>query len=190
MTSPPLVIYDQYGRSAKTPNTPQTGAGIATLIGVPGVPPGNVDLFAPHGTIDAGEAGIRVSGNLTLEALQVLNIANIQVQGTSVGVPVVQGPPVGALTAANNTAGAAQQPTAAAAPAANAGQPSVIIVEVLGYGGGDGAPEPGGNDQRRGGNERQSYDPNSMFRVVGSGQLTVEQAQQLTDDERQRLSSR
>ena len=190
VTSPPLVIYDQYGRSAKTPNTPQTGAGIATLIGVPGVPPGNVDLFAPHGTIDAGEAGIRVSGNLTLEALQVLNIANIQVQGTSVGVPVVQGPPVGALTAANNTAGAAQQPTAAAAPAANAGQPSVIIVEVLGYGGGDGAPEPGGNDQRRGGNERQSYDPNSMFRVVGSGQLTVEQAQQLTDDERQRLSSR
>ncbi|GKT34242.1 hypothetical protein ADUPG1_002780, partial [Aduncisulcus paluster] len=62
VTSPPLVVYDQYGRAAKTPNTPQTGAGIATLIGVPGVPPGNVDLFAPHGTIDAGEAGIRVSG--------------------------------------------------------------------------------------------------------------------------------
>ncbi|WP_194457891.1 filamentous haemagglutinin family protein [Bradyrhizobium sp. CCBAU 53421] len=189
VTSPPLVVYDQYGRSAKTPNTPQTGAGIATLIGVPGVPPGNVDLFAPHGTIDAGEAGIRVSGNLTLEALRVLNIANIQVQGTSVGVPVVQGPPVGALTAANNTAGAAQQPTAAA-PAGNTGQPSVIIVEVLGYGGGDGTPDPGSNDQRRGGNERQSYDPNSMFRVVGSGELTAEQAQQLTDDERQRLSSR
>ncbi|WP_456668201.1 filamentous haemagglutinin family protein [Bradyrhizobium sp. USDA 3240] len=189
VTSPPLVVYDQYGRSAKTPNTPQTGAGIATLIGVPGVPPGNVDLFAPHGTIDAGEAGIRVSGNLTLQALQVLNIANIQVQGISVGVPVVQGPPAGALTAANNTAGAAQQPTAAA-PAANTGQPSVIIVEVLGYGGGDGTPDPGGNDQRRGGNERQSYDPNSMFRVVGSGELTAEQAQQLTDDERQRLSSR
>ncbi|MGY3488769.1 filamentous hemagglutinin [Bradyrhizobium sp. USDA 4011] len=189
VTSPPLVVYDQYGGATKTPNTPQTGAGIATLIGVPGVPPGNVDLFAPHGTIDAGEAGIRVSGNLTLEALQVLNIANIQVQGTSVGVPVVQGPPVGALTAANNTAGAAQQPTAAA-PAANTGQPSVIIVEVLGYGGGDGTPEPADNDQRRGGSERQSYDPNSMFRVVGSGALTAEQAQQLTDDERQRLSSR
>ncbi len=189
MTSPPLVVYDQYGRAAKTPNTPQTGAGIATLIGVPGVPPGNVDLFAPHGTIDAGEAGIRVSGNLTLQALQVLNVANIQVQGTSVGVPVVQGPPVGALTAANNTAGAAQQPTAAA-PAANTGQPSVVIVEVLGYGGGDGASDPDGNNQRRGGNERQSYDPNSMFRVVGSGELTAEQAQQLTDDEKQGLSSR
>ncbi|MES5482093.1 filamentous hemagglutinin family protein [Bradyrhizobium sp. INPA03-11B] len=189
VTSPPLVVYDQYGRAAKTPNTPQTGAGIATLIGVPGVPPGNVDLFAPHGTIDAGEAGIRVSGNLTLEALQVLNVANIQVQGTSVGVPVVQGPPVGALTAANNTAGAAQQPTTAA-PAANTGQPSVIIVEVLGYGGDDGVSDPGGNERRRDGNERQSYDPNSMFRVVGSGNLTAEQARQLTDEERQRLTSR
>ncbi|MFX4697695.1 filamentous hemagglutinin family protein, partial [Acinetobacter baumannii] len=87
------------------------------------VPPGNIDLIAPLGTIDAGEAGIRVSGNVNLAALQVVNAANIQVQGTSVGVPVVQGPPVGALTAANNTAGAAQQPTAAA-PAASTGQPS------------------------------------------------------------------
>ncbi|OLI79672.1 filamentous haemagglutinin family protein, partial [Xanthomonas oryzae] len=153
-----------------------------TLIGVPGVPPGNVDLFAPHGTIDAGEAGIRVSGNLTLEALRVLNVANIQVQGTSVGVPVVQGPPVGALTAANNTAGAAQQPTAAA-PAASTGQPSVIIVEVLGYGGGDGS-----DDQKRRGNDKQSqYDPNSAFQLIGDGQLSAEQMKKLTPEERRQV---
>ncbi|HVX78801.1 MAG TPA: filamentous hemagglutinin family protein, partial [Bradyrhizobium sp.] len=57
VTSPPNILYDKYGNVTKTPDTPQTGAGIATLIGVPGVPPGNVNLFAPHGTVDAGEAG-------------------------------------------------------------------------------------------------------------------------------------
>jgi hypothetical protein len=35
-------------------------AGIATLIGVP---PRNVNLFAPHVIIDAGDASIRVFGN-------------------------------------------------------------------------------------------------------------------------------
>ncbi|SHI25192.1 Filamentous haemagglutinin family outer membrane protein [Pollutimonas bauzanensis] len=39
-----------------------TGAGIATLAPIADVPPGNMDLIAPEGTVDAGEAGIRVSG--------------------------------------------------------------------------------------------------------------------------------
>jgi filamentous hemagglutinin len=78
VTSPPLILYDAYGNVTKTPSTPQTGAGITTLIGVPGVPPGNVDLFAPRGTIDAGQAGIRVSGNITLAPLQILNASNIR----------------------------------------------------------------------------------------------------------------
>ncbi|MDH2384898.1 filamentous hemagglutinin family protein [Bradyrhizobium sp. CER78] len=52
------------------------------------------DLVAPLGTIDAGEAGIRVLGNVNLAALQVVNAANIQVQGTSTGVPTVQGRPL------------------------------------------------------------------------------------------------
>jgi filamentous hemagglutinin len=109
VASPPQFTVDPYGNVTKAPVTPQTGAGIATLIGVPGVPPGNVDLFAPHGTIDAGDAGIRVSGNVTLQALQILNAGNIQVQGTSIGIPTVQGPPVAALTTASNATAATQQ---------------------------------------------------------------------------------
>jgi Filamentous haemagglutinin family outer membrane protein len=57
-------------------------------------------LLPPRGTVDAGDAGIRVSGNLVIAAFQVLNANNIQVQGTSVGVPT--GPVAnvnGALTA-------------------------------------------------------------------------------------------
>ncbi|MBR1324114.1 filamentous hemagglutinin family protein, partial [Bradyrhizobium sp. U87765 SZCCT0109] len=60
--TPPKRAYDNYGRVTLSPQTPSTGAGIATLQPLPEVPRGQVDLIAPLGTIDPGEAGIRVSG--------------------------------------------------------------------------------------------------------------------------------
>jgi hypothetical protein len=120
-----------------------TGGGIGVLATVAGVPPGDVDLVAPVGSIDAGDAGIRVSGNINLAALQVLNVANIQVQGSSAGVP--------ALTVSLNTSGLQAGNATAAATITAIGNviggtnvsslaqevlPSLISVEVLGYGGG------------------------------------------------------
>ncbi|WP_342726192.1 filamentous hemagglutinin family protein [Bradyrhizobium sp. B097] len=169
--TPPLRTYDAYGNIALSPAAPASGAGIATLATIPGTPPSDVDLIAPLGTIDAGEAGIRVSGNVNLAALQVVNAANIQVQGTSTGIPTVQGPPVGALTSASNTAGASQQ--AAAPPPKNNDQPSVVIVEVLGYGGGDGSPPQEQPEQQRKPREKQSYNENSAFQVIGLGDTTA-----------------
>ncbi|WP_420967014.1 filamentous haemagglutinin family protein [Bradyrhizobium sp. B120] len=167
---PPLRTYDAYGNIALSPAAPASGAGIATLATIPGTPPSDVDLIAPLGTIDAGEAGIRVSGNVNLAALQVVNAANIQVQGTSTGIPTVQGPPVGALTSASNTTAASQQ--AAAPPPKNNDQPSVVIVEVLGYGGGDGSPPQEQPEQQRKPREKQSYNENSAFQVIGLGDAT------------------
>ncbi|MGY3583556.1 filamentous hemagglutinin family protein [Bradyrhizobium sp. USDA 4341] len=168
--TPPKRTYDNYGAVTLSPTVPSTGAGIATLNPIPEVPPGNIDLIAPLGTIDAGEAGIRVSGNVNLAALQVVNAANIQVQGTSTGIPTVQGPPVGALTSASNTTAASQQ--AAAPPPKNNDQPSVVIVEVLGYGGGDGTPPQDPPEQQRKPREKQSYNENSAFQVIGLGDAT------------------
>ncbi|HEX7921152.1 MAG TPA: filamentous hemagglutinin family protein [Bradyrhizobium sp.] len=187
--TPPLLSQDSYGNVTLSPAAPSSGAGIAALATIPGTPPSDVDLIAPLGTIDAGEAGIRVSGNVNLAALQVVNAANIQVQGTSTGIPTVQGPPVGALTSASNTATASQQ--AAAPPPKNNDQPSVVIVEVLGYGGGDGAaPDPVKDEQKRRALDQHSYNQNSVLQLVGNGPLSETQRQALTAEERGNLEMR
>ena len=85
--TPPRRVYDAFGNVTLSPTVPSTGAGIGTLAPIPEVPAGDVDLIAPLGTIDAGEAGIRVSGNVNIAALHVVNAANIQVQGREQGHP-------------------------------------------------------------------------------------------------------
>jgi hypothetical protein len=117
-----------------------TGAGIATLRTLPGAPLGNANLIAPRGTVDAGAAGIRVSGNLNIASLYVTNAFNIQVQGVTTGVLTVAARNTIALTAASNTAGAATDLATQAIKqqtslAEQQDVPSLITVEVLGYGG-------------------------------------------------------
>jgi len=131
-----------------------TGGGIGVLDTVEGVPPGNVDLIAPSGVIDAGDAGIRSSGNLNLAATKILNADNIAASGSTAGAPPTAPPP-----AAPNVSGATAASTASAANNAAAQQvakqaeqqaddsPSLFDIEVLGYGGGEG--ENGIDDQKK-----------------------------------------
>ena len=117
---------------------PSTGAGIATLNPIPEVEPGDVDLIAPLGTIDAGEAGVRVSGNVNIAALHVVNAANIQVQGESTGIPVMAAVNVGALSSASSAASSATQAAGDVMrqqqAAARQNRPSLISVQILGFG--------------------------------------------------------
>ncbi|MET3150074.1 UNVERIFIED_ORG: filamentous hemagglutinin family protein [Stenotrophomonas geniculata] len=162
--TPPRRVYDTWGNVILSPQAPASGAGIATLNPIAEVAPGDVDLIAPLGTIDAGEAGIRVSGNINLAALQVLNAANIQVQGDSKGLPVLASVNVNALAsasaAANSASQAAQDVMRKSQDDARRNQPSVISVQILGFGNASSSIDPPtrGNTAAATG-----YDVNSAF---------------------------
>lgn len=163
-----------------------SGAGIATLQSLPDVPRGRGNLMAPRGTVDFGAAGGRFSGDLNVAALLVLNSFNVQVQGVTVGIPTVAVPNVSAALTANNTTGAMQQ---AATPTQPEGgdRPSIILVEFLGFGGGDGSDEPTGK-RKTPPDERRSYNPADPVKVVGYGPLTETDLRGLTDEEKHRLN--
>jgi filamentous hemagglutinin len=129
-----------------------SGSGIQTLSSdpdgqgpLPAARAGAVSLFTPSGFVDAGEAGIVSGGNLVIVAQTVLNAANISAGGSSVGVPVaVSGSLASGVAAGGGTgaagskaaedASSAASNAAKAAAAAVVAKPSILTVEVLGFG--------------------------------------------------------
>lgn len=148
-----VEIRDEFGNLVGY-GAPSVGSGIRTVTFDPdGSGPmeapaqGNISVFAPRGTIDAGEAGIS-GNNVTLAALQVLNVQNITVSGVSSGVPtqVSTGVSLGALSGTNtlNNLGsvvdaavgaqsAQQSQKAAAAAQAQELVSKILDVKVLEY---------------------------------------------------------
>lgn len=139
LSAPALqVLYDQDDYQSIDLGGFVTGAGIGTLQASSKAAASQLYLLAPRGTIDFGTAGVRASGSAVFVAPVIANASNFQVQGSTTGIPTVSVPNIGALTAGSNTAGAAaktaETPTATGARR----QGSIWIVEVIGYGGGDG----------------------------------------------------
>ncbi|KAA0942635.1 filamentous hemagglutinin N-terminal domain-containing protein [Pseudomonas sp. ANT_H14] len=184
--TPPKRVYDGWGNVTLSPSVPSTGAGIATLNPIPEVPAGDIDLIAPLGTVDAGEAGIRVSGNINIAALRVVNAANIQTQGKSSGVPVSAAVNTGAMSSASAAGAAASQAAEDAArnqqAAARGDRASIVTVEVLGFGT---EPVPRGQEDAR---RAPVYNPDSPVQVLGAGPLSEQARARLTDEERGQIS--
>jgi filamentous hemagglutinin family protein len=194
--TPPRLVYDDLGDVTLSPDVPSTGAGIATLDPIPEVAAGDVDLIAPLGTIDAGEAGIRVSGNVNLAALQVVNAANIAVQGKSTGIPMIAAVNVGALTnasaAASQAVMAAQDVVQRDRTAARQALPSIFTVRVLGFGDDPADGEKPASSASPAGLQSSAdsdrYDASNPVQILGlGGNVDPGMAARLSADERRAL---
>jgi hypothetical protein len=138
-TPPPRLRIDSKGNFVLDVSQSISGSGIAA-------PYGNAVLIAPIGEVNAGDAGIRAGGNLTIGAQRVVGADNIQVGGISAGVPISNsGAAATAATSAGNVGSEATSATAglsqgladsvrAAEDMKNAFKPTFISAEVVGHG--------------------------------------------------------
>lgn len=141
---PPIIKVEADGSVTQEIQAAASGSGIGALQ-TGDVQAGDVDLIAPKGTVNAGDAGIR-AGNLNIAALVVLGADNISVSGSTTGAPVADTSAVtaassGATTGGDDSASVVESLNQAAAESAKAAQelaealrPYVVRVEVLGYG--------------------------------------------------------
>lgn len=141
---PPVIKVDAQGNVTQELQGAASGSGIGALSSG-GVTAGDVDLIAPKGTVNAGDAGIR-AGNLNIAALVVQGADNISVSGRSTGTPVADTSAVtaaasGATSSGDDVSKAVAALSQVAAEAAKSAQalseafkPAIVNVEVLGYG--------------------------------------------------------
>ena len=192
--SAPEIVTDFNGVTKVLERADISGSGIGTIIGFTGVEEGDVNLIAPRGTVNAGDAGIRVSGNFSCACFIVLNVDNIKVGGEIKGLPK-QAASVAPLTLETKDKAAADAVKDVTQQATPSDRPSVIIVEVLGFGGGgsDAPTTPSNQDesrQRSAPNEQRSQDPDSAYQVLGAGQMTAEEARQAIAERRRASGGR
>lgn len=114
---PPTITFTAQGQIQTTFPAALVGSGIQALATTADIKPGDVDLYAPRGVVNASDAGI-VAGNLTIGATAVLGRDNITVSGVSVGVPV-DASGLGANLASSSSVGSSA--TSAAALAVESG---------------------------------------------------------------------
>jgi hypothetical protein len=139
-SAPPEVevkYKDDKKQTIVRPSVDQSGIRANTP---PGGVQGDVNLFAPKGVVDAGEAGIG-GKNVTISATAVLGANNIQIGGVGTGVPVASGSIAAGLTGTSNLGASVSQAAQAAASlpqesqnASKVSAPAILTVDVIGFG--------------------------------------------------------
>ncbi|MEP6605319.1 MAG: filamentous hemagglutinin family protein [Nitrosospira sp.] len=141
---PPIIKVDPAsGKVTQELQGAASGSGIGALSSG-GMVAGDIDLIAPKGTVNAGDAGIRAN-NLNIAAQVVLGADNIAVAGTTTGAPVADASAVSATTSgataqgddvAKATAALSQNLSDAARTSDEMRKlkPTFIKAEVIGHG--------------------------------------------------------
>jgi len=130
---PPVTVrFDLNGSNEVDSAGSVSGAGIGAFRRSPTDPLANILLIAPVGEVDAGDAGVRASGNVFVAAARVANADNFSAGGSISGVPTAAVTAAPALPA-NAASAIAGQVAGLNNNAANADRPSLISVDVLGY---------------------------------------------------------
>jgi hypothetical protein len=131
--TPPPALVIRNGQIVLDTSNSVSGSGIGVLASRDDTPASDMDLFAPQGAIDAGDAGLRSTGNITLGARTILNASNIQAGGAVAGAPAPVAAPPPAAAPASPTANDKGDAAAAAAAAGNReARQGILTVEVLG----------------------------------------------------------
>ncbi len=84
---PPRIFIDSSGNVQTDISGSVSGSGIGTLQTRANTPASDVTLAAPKGEINAGDAGIRSTGNFDGATPRFVGADNVQVKGDSAGVP-------------------------------------------------------------------------------------------------------
>jgi len=146
---PPVVVrFDANGASEVDTAGSVSGAGIGAFRQSPTDPASSVILIAPVGEVDAGDAGVRASGNVFVAAARVANADNFKAEGNVSGVPS-GGVSAGPAVPADATSATVAQATKGNDALGNADKRSIITVDVLGAvdgGAGDKCKDPENRD--------------------------------------------
>ena len=116
---PPSILINSDGTVTINFSGAAAGSGIRTIQTDPSTPAGNVDLIAPEGTVNAGDAGIGAAGNINIAARSVIGVTNINFGGSATGVPATISSVGASLSGASSAAsGASNAATSAVASSA------------------------------------------------------------------------
>jgi hypothetical protein len=119
---PPTVLVSSQGTITIDYSGSLAGSGIRTIQTDPEVPAGNVDLDAPVGTVNAGDAGIGAAGNINIAAAHVIGALNINFGGSATGVPSDLSGLAASLSGVSSVASGATTSATASAAESNAAQ--------------------------------------------------------------------